>query len=147
MDHANEQIFLPRTGEELDVAFTTAVADHSKTGNSADLPERVDYIRKSPVHLEHFTRLGGVPPSAVPLRSNKGTFGGEQIFVARDVFLNGCLAAVIAGFLVPIQDDSRILHSHPQEFVNEPFVTAELGRPDSSSGLACFLESILFERP
>ena len=101
------------------------VADHSKAGNSVDLPVVIQNIRESPVHLVGFTGRRGVPATTVSLRHNQLAFGRNKLFVGGNIlFYNGC-PALKTGLSQTLQYGRGVLNPLAQQAVQQASITAE----------------------
>ena len=127
MNHSDEQVLLPRVREELDITFSTTVADHCKAGDLRCVPVPIVCIHKSPVHLEAFAGFRGVSPSAVPLGSHHTPPGWDQTSVGADVILDDSLSALIPLFQQPVIDYVGVCHILSEQSIDGVRIACQLG--------------------
>ena len=81
VDHTDKEILLLGVGKELHIPLTAMMADHGKAGSPVGCSGILFYIDESPVHLEGFSRLRGVPPPTVPLWGNDLSLRRNKVFM------------------------------------------------------------------
>ena len=117
VNDANEEILLFCTGEELYIPLTAVVTDHGKAGSIVFTAVIVHHLGEAPVHLVGFSRLRGEPTTSASLRSYQLTFGGDEMFMRRNVVLNRCQPAGKSHRLKPFQADRGVGDSFPEQVV------------------------------
>ena len=99
MDHADEEILLPRIGEELYVPLPAMMADHGETDRLKLGAVRIQNFGGAPIHLECFSWLGRVATAAIALRRDLLPLGRQEMLVPGDVTFDGTTAPGEAHFL------------------------------------------------
>jgi hypothetical protein len=118
MDHTDEEILLAGIGEEFDIAFSTAMADHGKAGNPIGFSLFGLHFDESPIHLVGLAGSCPISSAAVSLWGDHLALGRDKVLVGGDVILNNRFSALEPVLLQAVKNSCGIRDTLPKQGVN-----------------------------